>query len=75
MVKRDYDEQVLKRLDSIIALMLEPQAKDMNVKGKVELLYNLGLDYNQIASILNKTPGNVAVIINSLKKKDGKGTN
>jgi len=75
MAKKDYDEQILRRLDSIIALMLEPQAKDMSVKGKVELLYNLGLDYNQIASILNKTSGNIAVIINALKKKDGKGTN
>ena len=74
MVKKDYDEQILKRLDSIIALMLEPQAKEMSVKGKVEILYNLGLDYNQIATILNKTPGNIAVIINSLKKKDGKRT-
>lgn len=74
MAKRDYDEQILKRLDSIIALMLEPQAKDMNVKDKVELLYNLGLDYNQIASILNKSPGNIAVIINSIKKKNGKRT-
>ena len=75
MTKKDYDEQVLKRLDSIIALMLEPQAKDMSIKGKVEILYNLGLNYTQIAAILNKTPGNIAVIINSLKKKNGKRTN
>jgi len=70
MTKKDYNEQVLKRLDSIIALMLEPQAKDMNVKGKVEILYKLGLNYTQIAVILNKTPGNIAVI-NLLKKKNG----
>ena len=74
MIKKDYGEQVLKRLDSIIALMLEPQTKDMSVKNKVEILYNLGLNYTQIATILNKTPGNIAVIINSLKKKNGKRT-
>ena len=74
MIKKDYGEQVLKRLDSIIALMLEPQTKDMSVKNKVEILYNLGLKYTQIATILNKTPGNIAVIINSLKKKNGKRT-
>ncbi|MBS3077359.1 hypothetical protein J4233_03740 [Candidatus Pacearchaeota archaeon] len=75
MAKKDFEEQILRRLDAVIALMLEPQTKEMNVKDKVERLYNLGLDYNQIATILNKTPGNIAVIINSLKKKDGKGTN
>ena len=74
MIKKDLDEQILKRLDAVIALMLEPKVSDMNVKEKVEILYNLGLDYNQIGAILNKKSGNIAVIINSLKKKDGKGT-
>ncbi len=69
MIKKDFEEQVIKRLDAMIALMLEPKAKDLAIKEKVEMLYNIGLDYNQIASILNKTPNNVAVIINSLKKK------
>jgi len=69
MTKKDFEEQVIKRLDAMIALMLEPKAKDLAIKEKVEMLYNIGLDYNQIASILNKTPNNVAVIINSLKKK------
>jgi hypothetical protein len=69
MIKKDFEEQVVKRLDAMIALMLEPKAKDLAIKEKVEILYNIGLDYNQIASILNKTPGNIAVIINSLKKK------
>ena len=69
MTKKDFEEQVIKRLDAMIALMLEPKAKDLAIKEKVEMLYNIGLDYNQIASILNRTPNNVAVIINSLKKK------
>jgi hypothetical protein len=69
MAKKDYEMQIIKRLDAIIALMLEPKTKDMNIKEKVEMLYLLGLDYNQIAAILNKKPGNVAVIINAIKKK------
>ncbi|MBI2105617.1 hypothetical protein HYT56_02135 [Candidatus Woesearchaeota archaeon] len=69
MAKREFEDQVLKRLDAMISLMLEPKAKDLAIKEKVEILYNIGLDYNQIAGILNKTPGNIAVIINSLKKK------
>jgi len=69
MVKKDYEEQVLKRLDALIALTLE--SKEMNIKEKVSMLYCLGFDYNQIASILNKKPGNIAVIINSIKKKNG----
>ena len=69
MVKKELGEQIVKRLDAVISLMLEPKAKDLNIKERVELLYNLGFDYNHIARILNKTPGNIAVIINSLKKK------
>lgn len=69
MIRKDFEEEMLKRLDVIIALTLEPKTKDMNIKDKVEILYNLGLDYNRIATILNKTSGNIAVIINSLKKK------
>ena len=71
MSKKDFEDQMLKRLDAIIALMLEPKVKDLNTKEKVRILYNLGLDYNQIASILNKTSGNIAVIINSIKKRNG----
>jgi len=69
MSKKAFEEQMLKRLDILIALALEPNMKDMNIKNKVETLYNLGLEYTQIAAILNKTPGNIAVIINSIKKK------
>ncbi len=69
MAKKDFEEQVVKRLNALIALMLEPKARELAVKEKVEILYNIGLDYNQIAGILNKTPGNIAVMINSLKKK------
>ena len=72
MVRKDFEEQIIRRLDAIISLMLEPKAKELTIKEKVKILYNLGLDYNQIASILNKTPGNIAVIINSLKKKNGR---
>ena len=60
---------MLKRLDVLIALALEPTTKDMNIKDKVEVIYNLGLEYTQIATILNKTSGNIAVMINSIKKR------
>ena len=69
MANKDFEEGVIKRLDAMIALMLEPKVKDLTIKERVEILYGSGLDYNQIANILNKTPGNIAVIINSLKKK------
>jgi len=69
MAKKEFEEQVIKRLDAIIALMLEPKVKDLAIKEKVEILYNVGLNYNQIAEIMNKKPNNIAVIINSLKKK------
>ena len=69
MSKKDLEEQIVKRLDAIIALMLEPKSADMTIKGKVELLCNIGLGYKQIASILNKKPNNIGVMMNSLKKK------
>jgi len=69
MASRDYEEQMIKRLDVLVALALEPKVKDLSVKEKVGLLYNLGLNYTQIAAILNKTSNNIAVMINSIKKK------
>ena len=69
MVKRDFEQQIVKRLDAIISLMLEPKTEDFGVKEKVKILYNLGFDYKQIAAILNKNANNIAVTINSLKKK------
>lgn len=71
MKLKDFDQQVVKRLDVLIALMLEPKTKELNIKEKVKLLYNIGMGYNQIASILNKSPNNIAVIINKIKKKNG----
>ncbi len=69
MARKEFEEQVIKRLDAMIALMLEPKIRDSSIKEKVKILYNIGLDYNQIAGILSKKPGNIAVIINSIKKK------
>ena len=45
MVKKDFEDQVVKRLDAMIALMLEPKARDLAIKEKVEILYNICLLY------------------------------
>ena len=69
MVKKDFEQQIVKRLDAIISLMLEPKTEDLGVKQKVKILYNLGFDYKQIAAMLNKNTNNIAVTINLLKRE------
>ena len=68
----DSNREVVKRLDAIVALLLEIKDKDgkMQIKDKVKILNDAGLDYNQIAKILNKSPGNIAVQLTFLKKEE-----
>src|SRR3989344_518544 len=68
----DSNKEVVKRLDAIVALLLEIKDKDgkMQIKDKVKILNDAGLDYNQIAKILNKSPGNIAVQLTFLKKEE-----
>ena len=68
----DSNKEMVKRLDAIVALLLEIKDKDgkMQIKEKVRILNDAGLDYNQIAKILNKSPGNIAVQLTFLKKEE-----
>lgn len=54
----------------MVYLLLELKDKDgkMPIKDKVKLLSEAGMDYNKIASVLGKTPGNIAVYLTTLKK-------
>jgi hypothetical protein len=69
-MKTDPNEEILKRLDTIVFLLLELKDADgkMPIKEKVRLLNEAGLGYQQIARVLGKNPGNIAVHLTMLKK-------
>ena len=66
--------EILKRIDSklgaLIALEMVEDKPSTN-REKIKLLSDLGLNYNDIASILNVNPGYVSKEKALLKKKDG----
>jgi len=66
------DKEIVKRLNVLIALQLEQNDKKIGEKEKIEKLNGFNLDYKDIAQILGKNPVNVAVVLNSLKKKGNK---
>jgi len=69
-MKSDQTSEILRRLDTIVFLLLELKDREgaMPIREKVRLLNNAGLDYLQIAKVLGKTSGNIAVQLNILKK-------
>ena len=71
-METDPNQEIIKRLDTMVYLLLELNDKDhkMPIKEKVRMLNEAGLDYNQIAKVLGKSPGNVAVQLTLLKKKE-----
>src|SRR3989344_19675 len=68
----DSNKEILKRLDTIVYLLLEMKDRDgkMQIKDKVRILNDAGLNYNQIAKILGKSPGNIAVQLTTMKKEE-----
>ncbi len=66
--------EILKRIDSklgaLIALGMIEDKPSTN-REKIKLLSDLGLNYNDIASILNANPGYISKEKALLKKKDG----
>jgi len=66
--------EILKRIDSklgaLIALEMVEDKPSIN-REKIKLLSDLGLNYNDIASILNANPGYISKEKALLKKKNG----
>ena len=71
-MKTDINEEILKRLDAMVFLLLEIKDREnkITLKDKIRLLNDAGMDYNQIAKVLGKTPGHVAVQITMIKKNE-----
>lgn len=76
-MKIDQDQEILKRLDAIVFLLLEIKDKEkrMPTKEKIKLLNDLGMNYTQIAKVLGKKPGHVAVELSLIKKVEKKQLN
>lgn len=64
---------VNKRLDTIISILLNPtKFQEASNREKIAHLASLNLDYNEIAKILNVSPGLVAKEKSVLKKREKK---
>jgi len=69
---QDKGEDVTKRLNIVITLLMELVKGEQSSREKIKLLYDAGLDYKEISSILNKDKGYVAVELNTLKRRKTK---
>ena len=65
------DDDVKKRLDVLIRLLLEQQLQDgiMKRNDQLELMTSAGLDSKDIGKIIGYSPGDVSSQISKIKKK------
>ncbi len=66
---KEYEDKILKRLDALIAIMLNSKVDESNVLTKVRILKKAGLDYKEIANILNTSPNSVSVMFAKINKE------
>ncbi len=73
MEEKEFREQLLKKLNMIIALLIDLREgyteKEITLREKIATLYNAGLNYKEIAQLLNKKPSYIAVEISTIKKR------
>jgi len=67
--KKEIEEALVKRLNIVITLLMELVKGEQSSREKIKMLYDAGLDYNEISSILNKDKNYIAVELNSIRKK------
>lgn len=76
MEQKEYQKQVLRKMNMILSLLIDikcgTQEKEMTNREKIALLNNAGVDYKEIAQILGKKEGYVAVELSTIKKKKEK---
>ena len=66
---KEYEEKMLNRMDALISINLNPDIAEAQMLDKVRILKNAGLDYKEIANILNSTPNSVSVMFARLNKE------
>lgn len=76
MNKEEYQKQMLRKMNIILSLLIDikcgTQEKKMTNREKIILLNNAGLDYKEIAQIIGKKEGYVAVELSTIKRKKEK---
>jgi len=65
------DENITKRLDVLIGLLLEQQLKDKKMKRKEQLIIldSAGLTSGEIGNILGQSSKDIASQLNTIRKK------
>ena len=66
---KEYEDKVLSRLDALLSVRLTKGIQEGQMIDKVRVLKNAGLDYKEIAKILNTTPNSVSVMFAKLNKE------
>lgn len=71
MAHEDFETALLKRLDTIVRLLLEASNASLEkTTDKVHWLYDQGFTSSEISQILNARPNSVSGIIAKKKQKD-----
>jgi len=70
--KEETGEKIVKRLNIVISLLIDLVRGETSSREKIKLLNDAGLNYKEIASILNINSNYVAVELTTLKKKNKK---
>ena len=70
--KEESEERIVKRLNIVINLLIELVRGESSSREKIKLLADSGLEYKEIASVLNKDKNYVAVELSTLKSKNKK---
>jgi DNA-directed RNA polymerase specialized sigma24 family protein len=69
--KEDEILQELRRISKLLALTATRELKQQTEK--IELLYNIGFQYKEIADLIGTTPGTVSVALARIKKETQTG--
>ena len=63
------EEKIISRLDAMLSIYLTKDIQSSQMLDKVRALKNVGLDYKEVAKILNTTPNSVSVMFARLNKE------
>jgi len=68
-MSKEYESKMLRRLDSIISILLNTNINDAKRIDKVRILKQAGLDYKEIATILGSSPNSISVMFAKINKE------
>lgn len=69
----DYNEEIIKKLDTLIKVNVVNAIQGKTLKEQVRLLSLANLAPKDIADILRKSPNHISVVLNDLRKERTRG--